>query len=121
MAAGTNIFGGPASGISSTTFSDAGSAVTDLFGAFGATKSADLNAEGLRLKATGDLAEAQQYDMASTLANENEKYTETSTQIKEAQQQRNTTMQVGGEEAAVAGAGFAASGSALDILADSAR
>lgn len=106
---------------SDKTFGDAGGAVTDLFGAFGATKSADISAEGLRLKAQGDLAEAGQYDLASTLANQNEQYTEASTAIQQAQQQRSTTMQVGGEQAAVAGAGFAQSGSALDILADSAR
>jgi hypothetical protein len=37
------------------------------------------------------------------------------------QQERQNTIQIGGQQAAVAGAGFAASGSALDILADSAR
>lgn len=107
--------------LSEKTFSDAGGAVSDLFNAAGATKSADLSAEGLRLKATGDLAEAGQYDLASTLATQNEEYTKTSTAIQEAQQQRNTTMQVGSQQASVAGAGFAQSGSALDILADSAR
>lgn len=107
--------------LSDKTFSDAGGLVSDLFAGFGAEKSADLNAESLRLKAKGDLAEAGQYDLASTLASQNEKYTETSTAIQEAQQARNTTMQIGGQQAAVAGAGFAESGSALDILADSAR
>lgn len=118
-----NIFGGPASGtgISSATFSNFGGAVSDLFAGFGASKSADLQAESLRLKAKGDLAEADQYDLASSLATENEKYTETSTAIQEAQQARNATMQIGGQEASIAGAGFAESGSALDILADSAR
>ncbi len=107
--------------LSDKTFADAGGGVSDIFGAFGAIKSSGIQAESLRLKAKGDLAEADQYDLASTLANQNEKYTETSTAIKEAQQARNTTMQIGGEQAAVAGAGFAQSGSALDILADSAR
>lgn len=107
--------------LSKDTFGNAGGAVSDLFQAFGASKSADLSAEGLRLKAQGDLAEAGQYDLASDLASKNAQYTETSTQIKEAQQQRNTTMQVGGQEAAIAGAGLKESGSSLDILADSAR
>lgn len=107
--------------LSDKTFGYAGGAVSDLFGAFGAEKSSGLQAEGLRLKAQGDLAEAGQYDLASTLANQNEKYTEASTAIQEAQQQRNTTMQVGGQQNAIAGGGLAASGSGLDILADSAR
>lgn len=107
--------------VSDKTFADAGGAVSDLFSAFGAQKSADLSAEGLKLKAQGDLAEAGQYDLASTLAKQNEQFTEQSTAIQQAQQQRSTTMQIGGQQAAVAGAGFAESGSALDILADSAR
>lgn len=107
--------------LSNSTFGDAGGAVTDLFNAAGTFNSSRISADSLRLKASGDLAEAGQYDLASTLAAQNEKYTETSTAIKEAQQQRETTMQVGGQQAAIAGAGFGESGSALDILADSAR
>jgi len=107
--------------ISDKTFGYGGGAVTDLFNAFGAQKSADLSAESLHLKAKGDLAEAAQYDLASGLASQNEQFTKTSTAIQQAQQARSTTMQIGGQQAAVAGAGFAESGSALDILADSAR
>lgn len=113
-----NLFG---NSISDKTFGYGGGAVTDLLSGFGAEKSADLNAEGLRLKAQGDLAEAGQYDLASELATKNEEFTKTSTAIQEAQAARNTTIQIGGQQAAEAGAGFAASGSGLDILADSAR
>jgi hypothetical protein len=108
-------------GTSSATFSNAGGAVSDLFNAAGAFQSGDLKADALRLKAQGDLAEGQQYDLAGSLARQNEEYTKTSTGIQQAQQQRESTMQIGGQQAAVAGAGFAESGSALDILADSAR
>lgn len=107
--------------ISSSTFQNAGGAVSDLFSAYGAEQSSQIQAEGLRIKSQGDLAEAQQYDLAQKLALQNKQYTETSTGIQVAQQERQNTMQIGGQEAQVAGAGFAQSGSALDILADSAR
>ncbi len=100
--------------LSSSTFSNAGGAVTDLYGAFGAKQKSELSAEGLELKAKGDLAEATQYDLAG-------QYTRTIGAIQSAQQDRSTTMQIGGQQAAIAGGGFAASGSGLDILADSAR
>jgi hypothetical protein len=113
--------------VSSATFSDIGGAVSDLFAGFSATTQAGLKAEGLnisaqgtRLKAQGDLAQASEYDLAGNLATANEQYTETSTAIKEMQQQRSNTLQIGTQQADIAGAGFANSGSALDILADSA-
>lgn len=113
--------------VGASTFSAAGGAVSDIFAGFAATTQADLkakglnlNAQGLRLKATGDLAEGQEYDLASSLAAKNVDYTKQSTAIQVAQQERNTMLQIGGQTAAQAGAGFAASGSGLDILADSA-
>jgi hypothetical protein len=111
----------PITGTSSSTFSNAGGAVDELFKAFGDQASAGLQAESMRLKATGDLAEAQQYDLAGSLARKNEQYTETSTAIQQMQQQRESTMQIGGQQNAIAGSGFSSSGSGLDILADSAR
>lgn len=106
--------------LSNSTFSNAGGAVSDLFAGFGATTNANLQAQGLRIKAQGDLAEGGEYDLAASLAAQNEKYTEISTAIQQMQQERNTTMQIGGQRAEIAGAGFAESGSALDILRDSA-
>jgi hypothetical protein len=107
-------------GQSSATFSNAGGAVKDLFGGIGDLQSGDLKAEALDLKAKGDLAEAGQYDLAGSLALKNEAYTKTSTAIQQMQQDRNTTLQIGGQQNALAGSGFANSGSGLDILADSA-
>ncbi|MGA2056924.1 MAG: hypothetical protein ABSG88_16615 [Bradyrhizobium sp.] len=104
-------------GFSSSTFSNAGGAVTDLFSAVGAEEQGQISSEATQLKAQGDIAEAQQYGLAQTLAQQNEQFTAQSTAI---QQARSTTMQIGGQQAAQAGAGFAASGSCLDILADSA-
>jgi hypothetical protein len=98
------------------TFSDASGAVSDLFAA-----DADRSkASGLRLKAQGDVLEGKNYDLASDLALQNEKFTETSTQIKQAQLDRSIYQTIGGQQADVAGGGFAASGSALDLLRDSA-
>jgi hypothetical protein len=93
----------------SGTISAFGGAASDLFAGFGD-----------KAKAQGDFAEARSYDLAGGLAAQNEKFTETSTAIKEAQQQRSMTQTLGGQEADVAGAGFAESGSALDLLRDSA-
>ena len=92
------------------TINDIGGAVSDLFAA-----------EGDRAKAAGDRSEATDYGLASGLAGENEKFTETSTAIKEAQQARQVTLGLGKESADIAGAGFAASGSALDLMRDSAQ
>lgn len=100
--------------------SDIGGSVSDLFGGLGAEAQGALKAKGLRIKAQGDLAEASNYDLASTLAKQNEQFTETSTAIKQAQLERSTYQTIGGQQADVAGAGFAASGSALDLLRDSA-
>lgn len=102
------LFGG-GGGISGSTFSDLGGAASDLF-SIGAHHA----------KAAGDLLEASNYDLASGLATQNEKFTETSTAIKQAQLDRSITQTIGGQQADVAGAGFTAGGSALDIMRDTA-
>lgn len=96
--------------LSGSTFTDASGAASDLFTGLGD-----------KAKAKYDFSEASNYDLAAGLATENEKFTETSTAIKEAQQQRESTMLVGGQQADVANAGFQESGSSLDLLADSER
>lgn len=127
--------------LSNQTFSDIGGAASDLFAGLGASakgklqadglrlqasgtrisaQSTRLSAEGLRTKAQGDLAEAGNYDLAAALARDNEAYTEQSTRVQQAQLDRQVTQAIGGQQAGVAGAGFAASGSALDLLRDSA-
>jgi hypothetical protein len=91
------------------TISSIGGAVQDLFAA-----------DAHRSKAAGLRIEAGNYDRSSDYAEQNAQFTETSTAIKLAQQDRETYKALGGIAADVAGAGFAASGSALDILRDSA-
>jgi hypothetical protein len=94
---------------SANQFSAAGTAVSDLFGGI-----------GLLYKAKGSRLEAQQYDKAAGLARLNKQFAETSTEIKVAQEQRDIFKQVGEQQADVAAAGFEASGSALDLLRESA-
>lgn len=107
-------------GLSKDVFGDIGGAVNDIFGAFASEQNAGLKAQGLRVKAMGDRAEAENYDRASVLALQNKQFTEESTAIQQYQLERNTMIQIGGQKADIAGAGFSASGSALDILRDSA-
>lgn len=91
------------------TFGNISGAVSDLFAS-----------EGHEAKAQGDRLEASNYDLASDLALKNEKFTETSTAIKQSQLDRQIYQTMGGQRADVAGAGFASSGSALDLMRDSA-
>ena len=91
------------------TINSIGGAVQDLF----VSDAHATKAKGLRI-------EGENYDLASKYATENERFAETSTSIKLAQQDRENYKALGGIQADVAGAGFASSGSALDILRDSA-
>ncbi|HTC04891.1 MAG TPA: hypothetical protein VK749_15920 [Xanthobacteraceae bacterium] len=92
------------------SLNDVGAGVSDLFQA-----SAD------RSKASYDLMEGQEYTLASDLATQNAQYTQMSTAIKEAGENREITQALGKTQADVAGAGFAESGSALDILRSGAQ
>lgn len=124
-----------------TTINAVGSAAADLFTGLGASAkgklSADalrinaqstrigasstrLTAESLRTKARGDLAEADNYDLARDLARENEAFTLQSTRLQQNQLDRSITQTIGGQRASVAAAGFSSGGSALDIMRDSA-
>ena len=95
--------------LSSSTFSSAGGAVESLFGGF-----------ALKAKAAGNRMQAQEYDLAAELSLKNEKFTEISTAIKMQQAQRGIETVLGEQKADVAASGFEASGSALDLLRDSA-
>lgn len=101
----------------SSTFTDLAGAVGDLF----AASADESKAQGLRYKAQGDALEGQNYDLAAVYAGQNEKFTEASTAIKQQQIDRNNFQTIGGQQSDIAGAGFAASGSALDLLRDSAQ
>ena len=127
--------------LGTSTFTDLGGAASDLFAGLGASAQGKLQADGLRLtaagtrisasstrlsaeslrtKAKGDIAEADNYDLASALARENEAYTQQSTRLQQSQLDRQLTQTIGGQRASVAAAGFSSGGSAGDIMRDSA-
>lgn len=95
--------------VGTATFADFGSAVSDLFAA-----SAD------RSKAQGDLMQAGNYDLAAQQADREAAFTKESTAIQAMQSERSTYQSMSQTRADIGGAGFAASGSGLDILAQSA-
>lgn len=92
------------------TFSNAGGAVSDIFGAM-----------AMQQRAKGYKAEAAGFTTAARLAGENIGLTKTSTDIQEAQARRKELKIIGGQIADVAGAGFGSGGTALDLLAESNR
>ena len=91
-------------------FNNAGGAVADLF----ASQGSELRAQGLGIEA-GNL------DAAAAFAGQNIGFTQQSTAIKEMAAERNIFQTMGAQEAGTAGAGFSASGSALDLLRSSAQ
>lgn len=96
------------------TVNSFGGAVADILGG-------QATAKSLKLKASGDLAEAQNYSAASDLAYENMQFTKESTAVKQMQTQRQIYLGLGTTTADVAGAGFSMSGSALDIMREGAQ
>jgi hypothetical protein len=86
-----------------------GSAISDLFAA-----------SGDRSKAAGDIFEAQNYDRAAQFADQEAFFTKESTAIQSMQSERQMYSSMSQTKADIAGGGFAASGSGLDILAQSA-
>jgi hypothetical protein len=107
----------------SATFSGLSTAVSDIGAGIsqeGAATSDLYAAEAEQYKIEGTQFERTSYQEAAALAAQNEQFTAYSTRIKAAQQQREISMSLGTTTANVAGAGLANSGSALDILRESA-
>lgn len=90
-----------------------GGAVDTLF-------SSRATASSLRLKATGDDMEAGNYEEAAKLAGQNAEFTKESTAVQSAMAERQIYLGIGKEQAEISGAGFANSGTALDLLRSSA-
>lgn len=111
-------------------FSGISGAVGDLFAAEAykskakgsryEAEAARISARGQRLRAKGQLLEAEQYGLAEDLAEQNAEFSRVSTAIKVMQADRTILKTLGGQAADVAASGFAASGSALDIMRESA-
>lgn len=91
-------------------------AVADLFNA----DAHKANAQAHRYKAQGQRIEAGNYDRSSDFSEQNAMFTETSTAIKRAQTDRDLYKTLGGQQSDIAGAGFANTGTALDLMRDSA-
>ncbi len=87
--------------LGSATFSNAGGAVSDLFGAMG---------QG---------AKAESYDLAAERSDAEAKFATLSGEIKDQQLTRNIYQTIGGQASDTAGAGLAMSGSATDLLRSS--
>jgi hypothetical protein len=107
----------------SATLSGLSTAVSDIgagISAEGAATSDMFAAEAEQYKIEGTQFERTSYQEAAALAAQNEQFTAISTRIKAAQAQRELSMSLGTTQANVAGAGLAQSGSALDILRESA-
>jgi hypothetical protein len=91
------------------TFTDAAGAVSDLFAA-----------QADRYKAQGAAFEKQNYDLAATLAQQNAGYTEWTTNVKAQMADRTTQQALGSVTAGEANSGLATSGTAMDLLHESA-
>ena len=105
-----------------TAATAAGTAVGDQFSAQAAEAQAqaeELAGEGATLQGQQDILEEQNYYLAAKFATENVGFTEASTNMQEAAEQRQAFSTIGSQKAGEAGAGFAESGSALDLLSES--
>lgn len=120
--------------IGAAFFTGAASAVGDIFAGAAAKKglyikasgteveadSTKLNAEAQRLNARGNTTEAGNYDLASTLAEQNVEYTKQNEAVQQTMADRNLYLNTGAIKGGIAGAGLT-SDSSSDLLADSAR
>jgi hypothetical protein len=79
----------------------------------------ETQATGLRIKAQGDIAEGQEYDLAAALARKNEDYVRESEAIQSMQLDREIAGTMGTQIATAGGSGLKVSGSVIDMLADS--
>lgn len=96
--------GSPSSGVSyGSLFQDVGGATSDLFAAYGAFQS------------------AKSYGEAASQDLQNEQLQKQITNLQEVQASRKIGLQMGTEQADVAGAGFSSGGSAQDLLRSSAE
>lgn len=103
-------------GISGSNLGAGLSAVGSLVGAFGTFQAGQANAAADQAAAKGYEEESQAYTQAAGYAQGNVQLAEESTAIQQYQQQRALTKSLGATKAEVAGAGFSASGTGLDLL-----
>ncbi len=113
-----------ASGGFASAATDFAGAASSLFAGFGAKTKAQMyriESQADLLKGLGAQLEGQSYQKAHDLALTNEEYAKESTAIQGVQATRATNLSLGAGRAAIGASGLEESGSALDVLADSAR
>jgi hypothetical protein len=93
--------------------------VSDLFTLIGQGINYGAQATAASDLATGDLGEAATYGSAEDIAAANARLATISGQVEQEQEQVQLGQTIGAQKAAVAGGGFAESGSALDLLRSS--
>jgi hypothetical protein len=93
--------------------------VNALYGETGTAAIAKGNAAAFTAEAGGAAAEAGQYQIASGIGSENAQTALISGQLQQFQETRQLMQTVGAQKAGIAGAGFADSGSALDLARSS--
>lgn len=93
----------------------------DLFKGVGNFDAAQGNVAGFGQQATGLDAEAAGFDKAASLEDQNSKYALVSGNIQDIAATRKIYQSMSGSSSDIAGAGFAESGSGLDILRSSAE
>lgn len=81
---------------------------------------AAFNAASDLLGAAGDFAAAAGYKKAAKLSENNARLAKVATQIEETQAARQIYQVIGAQQAAIAGAGFSLSGTAIDLMKSSA-
>lgn len=98
-------------------------AASSLFAGFASEKKAEMfkiEAKADLLKGKGAQLEGESYDRAKELALVNKQFAAESTAIQGVQADRAITLSLGGTRAGIGAAGMLESGSAMDVLADSA-
>jgi len=100
--------------LSDRTFGNAGGAISDLLGGFGAFSAANSKAGGYAL-------EAGMYRKAAKFTREEKDLQEASTNIQNVQTERGILKAIGGQRSDIEGSGFTMSGSSIDLLRDSAQ
>ncbi len=118
--AGEDFTGGGGGSSSSFNFGAGVSVAGDVLGGFGAFEAGQSTAAADRAKARGFGLESTAYTQAAGYAQGNVDLAEEAKAIKNYQTMRHVAAVEGSQKAAVGGAGFAESGTALSLLKDSA-
>lgn len=90
--------------------------ISDLFKQIDTSVNADAEAKSQAIAATGDTEEGNLYTSAQGIAQQNARLALVGGQIAQSQEQLQVARTIGSQRATVAGSGFAAAGSAVNIM-----